>query len=294
MIDREALHSFAETGFFVRERAIPEATCDALLAALSALIEREAEERIRGTKSDADFWKLLAGSAHRVEVFFDPSGDRTALPAAKWEGRAMRIGHGLHVEDPTFAAIARSPEIAAPLARFTHVAALLAEGAPPEVAARAALESPRPARVVQSAVIYKQPASDAVQFGFHRDSAYLPNDPESLVLAFLALDATTPENGCLEVIPRTHKEPLGMRLRLGPAGFVEVGREGRPAAERGVLLPLPRGSVAFVHGRTMHASAPNRSAGPRRALIVHAMSDLSTLAPDAWVKPPPGGFVAIG
>lgn len=85
-----------------------------------------------------------------------------------------------------------------------------------------------------------------------------------------------------------------MRLRLGPAGFVEVGREGRPAAEKRLLLPLPRGSLAFVHGRTMHASAPNRSAGPRRALIVHAMSDLSTLATDAWVKPPPEGFAAIG
>jgi phytanoyl-CoA hydroxylase len=290
----DALREFAQTGFFVHEGAIAEAACDALLAALSEVIARTAAERLAGARAGKGFWELLAGSAHGVEVFFDEGpGPLHELPAPAWEARAMRIGHGLHLAEAAFAAFARLPQIAGPLRRFAHAAALLSGGTSAEEAAAAAHEAPAPARLVQSAVIYKQPRSDVVQFGFHRDAAYLPTEPESLVLAFVALDRTTAENGCLEVIPRTHTEPLWMRLRLGPQGFVEVGREPRPDAARRVLLPLSRGSIAFVHGRAMHASAPNRSDGPRRALIVHAMSELSELSRDAWVKAPPEGFARI-
>lgn len=292
--DLAALRAFAETGYLVRPGAIPEADCDALLAALRALIERVAAERLSGRRPARSFWELLPGSAHGEEVFFDEgAGPLEALPAPAWEARAMRVGHGLHLTDAAFAAFCRRPEIAAPLRAFTHAAALLSAGAPPPEAARGAFEAPGPARLVQSAVIYKQPRSEAVQFGFHRDAAYLPAEPESLVLAFVALDAATPENGCLQVIPGTHAEPLGLRLRLDPGGFVPVGREPRPASERAVPLPMPRGAIAFVHGRTQHASDPNRSPGPRRALIVHAMSDRSRLSPDAWVQPPPGGLAIL-
>ena len=308
--DLAALRAFAETGYFLAPSAIPPADCDHLLAALSALIERVATDHLSGRRADRDFWKLLAASAHAAEVFFDfdPASPRTPiddLPPSAWESRAMRIGHGLHVAEPAFAAFARRPEIAAPLARFTHVAALLSTGTSPDAAAHivnsasadpavgSAVPSAPGARFVQSAVIYKQPHSDRVQFGFHRDSAYLPTDPESLVLAFIALDPTTPENGCLEVIPGTHTEPLGLRLRLDPTGFTPVGREPRPPADRRVLLPLSRGSITFVHGRTLHASEPNRSPVPRRALIVHAMSALSRLSPDSWVKEPESGFPEV-
>lgn len=304
-LDRAA-RTFAETGFFVAPSVIEEAACDSVLAALSALIERVASDHLSGRRTERAFWKLLAASAHTADVFFDPSPPPPGspplaeLPAAAWESRAMRIGHGLHLAEPAFADLARRPEIARPLARLTHVAARLSTGDSIEDAALNKYSEqplsppwPPPARAVQSAVIYKQPHSDLVQFGFHRDSAYLPNDPESLVLAFVALDATTPENGCLEVIPGTHTQPLGVRLLLGPDGFEAVGREPRPPAERRVLLPLARGSVAFVHGRTLHASAPNRSGGPRRALIVHAMSQASSLSADAWVKVPPSGFAPL-
>jgi phytanoyl-CoA hydroxylase len=309
-LDVAALRTFAETGVFVREAAVAPAACEALLAALSALIERVAAEHLAGKRTELSFWKLLPASAHAADVFFELSADAsraaspgvsldaaqpplTALPAPVWESRAMRIGHGLHLVEPAFAAFCRSPAIAAPLRCFAHVAAQLSAGASPHQAARAALESTARARFVQSAVIYKQPRSDAVQFGFHRDSAYLPSEPESLVLAFVALDDTTLENGCLEVIPGTHTEPLGLRYRLDPEGFTALGREPRPAEDRRVSLPVPRGSIVFAHGRTLHASAPNRSAGPRRALIVHAMSEGSHLAPDAWVRAPPGGFAEL-
>ncbi|MEZ4309148.1 MAG: phytanoyl-CoA dioxygenase family protein [Polyangiaceae bacterium] len=286
--DLAALEAFARTGYFVAERAVPEPACEALCAALSSLIERVAEDHLAARRTERSFWKLLPASTRTADVFFDESAaPLESLPAPQWESRAMRIGHGLHLADPAFAAFCARPELREPLFRFADVAFRLSTGASPDAAARAASDAPAPAAFVQSAVIYKQPHSEVVQFGFHRDAAYLPTDPESLVLAFIALDPCTPENGCLAVVPGTHTEPLGLRFLLTPQGFVTSGREPRVAEDRAVLLSMPRGSVAFVHGRTQHASAPNRSSAPRRALIVHAQSSASQLTPDAWVHQSP-------
>ena len=43
---------------------------------------------------------------------------------------------------------------------------------------------------------------------WHQDSVYWPWKPYRQVSAFIALDAMTPENGCLQVIPGTHHEAL--------------------------------------------------------------------------------------
>ncbi len=127
----------------------------------------------------------------------------------------------------------------------------------------------------------------------HQDAWYLTTEPESLALAFIALDDMDPRNGCLEVIPGSHRGGLDVALRMGPGGFVPVTGRAPPAPtrERAVPLVMEKGSVVFVHGRAYHGSEPNRSDGPRRSLIVHAMSARSRLAPSSWIlaggEPPP-------
>lgn len=291
----EDLSQFADKGFCIWPGALAEEECDRLLAELSNRILAVAREHVSGQRKERSFWRILAGSAFSTDVFFDESqGSLLDLAPESWESRAMRIGHALHLTDHAYTSLCSRSDFVYALRACVDAAVRLSKGAIAEEAARLAWAEPHEAQLVQSAVIYKQPMSDVVQFGFHRDAAYLPNEPESLVLAFVALDQTTHENGCLSVIPGTHTEPLGLRFVLGPEGFVTKGREARVTEERAVFLPLPRGSVAFVHGRTQHASAPNRSTGPRRALIVHAMSRLSHLTHEAWVVEPSEGFVALG
>jgi len=50
-----------------------------------------------------------------------------------------------------------------------------------------------------------KPAFHGSAHAWHQDSAYWPMDPPSLVTVSMALTESTPENGCIQVIPGSHK-----------------------------------------------------------------------------------------
>ncbi len=260
MLDPDALARYHRDGFLVCPALLPRAACEALTGQLSTRIAAVAAEYVAGARREIGFWELMTRSRGGLEVFWDPS---RGSPGEGLEGAAMRVGHALHLADPAFEAFCADPTLRGGLRQIVG----------------------EPGVVLQSAVIYKQPRSELVQFGMHQDAWYLTTSPESLALAFIALDDMDAENGCLEVIPGSHRTGLAVALRMGPSGFVPaVGRAPRaPGRDRAVALPVEKGSVIFVHGRTYHGSEPNRSDGPRRALIVHAMSAGSRLAPTSWI-----------
>src|SRR5262249_11717821 len=97
-------------------------------------------------------------------------------------------------------------------------------------------------------------------------------------------------NGCLEVVPGSHRQGLKRVLRMTANGFEPVGASGNDDPRPRDLLEMGRGDVALVHGRAQHASGPNHSSRPRPRLITHFMSGASRLAPTAWIQRPPGGF----
>jgi phytanoyl-CoA hydroxylase len=268
MLTALELRAYEEQGYVVCPGLLPRGDCDALTAHLSTLIARIAAEYVAGTRHELGFWELMTRSRDRVEVFWD--GDRSS-PREGLEPATTRVGHALHAADPAFASLCASKALTARLREVVG----------------------EQGSMIQSAVIYKQPRSDRVQFGMHQDASYLTTEPESLALAFIALDDMNPENGCLEVVPRSHLDGLGVVLEMGPNGFSPVrGQAPRsPSRELATPLVLEKGSVVFLHGRTYHGSEPNRSDSPRRALIVHAMGGHSRLAPTSWVmvngQPPP-------
>lgn len=111
-----------------------------------------------------------------------------------------------------------------------------------------------------------KPAGDGRRVPWHEDSAYWKGrwDPMDVVTIWLALDASTPENGCMRVIPGSHDngysdyvpvegapEVFGTRIR--PGSFDEA------AAVDCVLAP---GEYSLHHAKMIHGSEPNRS--PRR------------------------------
>jgi len=260
MLSAEELAAYDAQGFVVCPDLLEPAACDALNRHLSTLIAQVAAEYVAADRREVGFWELMTRSRDRVEVFWDPvrGSPRTGLEAA-----TMRVGHALHAGDPTFATFSSSPAIRTRLLQVVGGSGSM----------------------IQSAVIYKQPRSDLVQFGMHQDASYLTTEPESLALAFVALDDMTTENGCLEVIAGSHRQGLQLVLRMGPSGWVSVSgvTPRSPARDQATPLVIQKGTVVFLHGRTFHGSEPNRSDGPRRALILHAISDRSRLAATSWV-----------
>ena len=240
-------------GFVVLRGLVDAQVCAALRAALSQVIEVAASQRRAGRR--VDFWEQMPRSRRASEVFFEEG-------VTFDEGRVMRVGHALHLAPGPF----RDLALDSPLARA--LGAVL----------------PPPVQVVSSAVVYKQPKSDVVQFGFHQDAAYLTYSPPVLALAFLALDPCDAASGALQVVPGSHAHGIDLRLRLGERGFEPVsGREARYSANDAELLEMDAGDVAIVDGCAYHASDPNRSDAPRRAVIVHATGGDARPEPSNWV-----------
>jgi phytanoyl-CoA hydroxylase len=102
-----------------------------------------------------------------------------------------------------------------------------------------------------------------VQFGatpWHQDEGVVTEEADAtdmLTVWFPLLDASI-ENGCLQVIPGTHKGGL-LQHCPGPQGHgLEIpedtlGREGARA------MPMRRGDILLLNQRTAHAALPNVS-----------------------------------
>jgi phytanoyl-CoA hydroxylase len=98
---------------------------------------------------------------------------------------------------------------------------------------------------------------------WHQDGAYWPLEPMRVVTLWLAVDEATPENGCMRVIPGSHKQDLHeLRQRddidnvLGSESAVTVNES------QAVDLVLAPGDVEVHHPNILHASNANTS--PRR------------------------------
>ncbi len=123
---------------------------------------------------------------------------------------------------------------------------------------------------------------------WHQDEFFIPTRDRSLCGGWMALDDATVENGCLWVIPGSHKPGI-----IWPAQkhddrrFDCTGEAVFPYADSdAVPVEVKRGSIVFFNGYLLHRSLPNKSTkGYRRVLVNHYMSAQSLLP---WHPPQPG------
>jgi phytanoyl-CoA hydroxylase len=107
-------------------------------------------------------------------------------------------------------------------------------------------------------VMTKQPRFSS-ETGWHQDIRYWSFERPELVSIWLALGKETPENGCLYVIPGTHKLQFS-RERLDDALFLRPDlAENQALIEQKVPVPLEPGDVLFFHCRTFHAAGRNQT-----------------------------------
>ncbi len=116
-----------------------------------------------------------------------------------------------------------------------------------------------------------KPAREGSGFGWHQDSPYWAPEAshlDRLPNVMVALDDADRENGCLRVIPASHRRGL-LPGRRGPARLDGLFTD--PAcfdASRQVALEVPAGSAIFFAAHLVHGSEPNRSSRPRRAVVI--------------------------
>ena len=128
---------------------------------------------------------------------------------------------------------------------------------------------------------------------WHQDEDYIPTRDRSLTAAWMALDDATVENGCLQVIPGSHRHGILWAMKENDDPEFDCNDEsyGFPYADSdGVPVEVSAGSIVFFNGYLLHRSLRNRAAGGfRRSLVNHYMSAESLLP---WRHPPEDVFVA--
>src|SRR5579859_7093684 len=106
-----------------------------------------------------------------------------------------------------------------------------------------------------SKINMKPPAIGSV-VEWHQDLSYYPlTNPDSLAVLFYLDDATL-ANGCLQVIPGAHREPMMDHTRNG---LFQGCITEKVDESRAVPLAAPAGSAIVMHSMVPHSSAPNTS-----------------------------------
>ena len=127
----------------------------------------------------------------------------------------------------------------------------------------------------QTMLYFKPPGARGQ--ALHQDQFYLRAKPGTCIAAWMALEVSDVENGCLQVVPGSHLWPL---LCVEPAdtrkSFTDIQVPLKPGTEPIPVVMKP-GDVLFFHGMLAHGSFPNTSKSRfRRALIGHYITSQST------------------
>jgi len=138
-------------------------------------------------------------------------------------------------------------------------------------------------KMIHNMLINKPPNVDG-RHPLHQDLLYFPFRPaDRIVATWTALEPCTRQNGCLVVIPGSHKGELLQHENpdwehLNLAYF---GAKGIGASEDRVHLEMEPGDVVFFHPILLHGSGQNRSTGFRRAISSHYASATCEFLPGA-------------
>jgi phytanoyl-CoA hydroxylase len=104
-----------------------------------------------------------------------------------------------------------------------------------------------------------KPPENGAPFPMHQDYPYFPHERHTVLAASVHLDDTNEANGCLRVVPGTHK--------LGPLEPTGASNALDTPLEDGMSMPAAAGDVLFFNYLTIHGSGVNTSAGTRRNVL---------------------------
>lgn len=117
--------------------------------------------------------------------------------------------------------------------------------------------------------------NDKAFVSWHQDATYWGLNPPQVTTVWIALSESTTQNGCMRVVPGTHRSPLlPQRETYGPDNMLSRGQEIAVEVDesRAVSLILQPGEFSLHHIGIVHGSGPNVSGGPRIGLAIRYVS----------------------
>jgi phytanoyl-CoA hydroxylase len=201
------------------------------------VIVRGLASRERCERMKAVAMKHLASETGPLEyeAQFQYPGSPASLEAPG--GRTVRRLLQAYARDPLFRNWATTPEIAARLRQLLG----------PDVEL---------SQAHHNCVMTKNPAFSSAT-GWHQDIRYWSFQKPELVSVWLALGAERTENGCLWLVPGSHKMEFPRELYDDALFFRDDLEENREVLALAVPAELDEGDVLFFHCRALHEAGRN-------------------------------------
>lgn len=134
-----------------------------------------------------------------------------------------------------------------------------------------------PELVIDSSLLLCKYARDPAFAPWHQDGVRSGWYKTPSVSAWIAIVDATPANGCMQVIPGSHRggrmahsDEVRENSLFGPGAEIEVEVDESQA----VCVALAAGEASFHHSSIVHGSPPNRSEQKRISLIVRFVTPL--------------------
>ena len=133
---------------------------------------------------------------------------------------------------------------------------------------------------------------------WHQDAAYWPLEPMDVITVWLALDDSGPTNGCVRVIPGSHRwkvYPTRDRDDIANAMESEVDIDEALIHETtAVDLVVPAGGMSLHHPVLVHDSYANTSGRWRRGLTIRYIPATTRILGSSAESPWPCAFLLRG
>lgn len=281
----EQIASFERDGYLVLENFWDAHTVDSLRQRMHDLVcsaDLSNVETIFSTDEgnrahSRDSYFLESGRAIRYfweQKAWDPVAKKLTLPATE---AINKVGHGLHDLDPVFEKVSYTKQIGTICRQLGQVKPLLA----------------------QSMYIFKH-ARVGGEVTPHQDGTFLYTEPQSCIGFWWALDDCTKENGCLWIVPGSHKEGVPFHFkRKSPPDFGTELVATEPSLNRthgdwnldsAIPLFTSKGSLVVLHAAVVHFSNENNSDKSRHAYSIHVVDGKEgiTYPQSNWLQRPDG------
>ncbi len=127
--------------------------------------------------------------------------------------------------------------------------------------------------VFWTAALFCKPGGEGRPVPWHQDGIYWPLKPMASVTLWIALDDSRIENGCMRVLPGSHRQGFLPHETSDKEGMVlntEIV-ESEMDASQARCVELKAGEVSLHDAFLVHGSAPNRSPRRRAGLTLRYM-----------------------
>jgi phytanoyl-CoA hydroxylase len=247
-LDATLIEQYHRDGYLAFENVLSAEEVEAAKTGLSEIHEGLFEDALNGRahvrEANANATKNYSGMHIRhpengFSIHYEPGLNPLDLSVDEAEGKFRKV-HGYENQHPVFQALVEHPRtkgfIEAALGLKVFLKGTMALSKPPFIGS----EKP-----------------------WHQDNAYFNWLPlEALATAWIALDDTTVENGCMYVLPGMHVKGAFRHVHTIDCQIVP----GRLDYSDAIPIEMKAGGAMVFSSMLPHQTPPNRTASRRRAL----------------------------